>query len=81
MLIVCDFTGVYEEDVIQSKDKKKLGIVVRAYDDSDESEESDEEEDDEKLEKGKVMVGWYSPHPKWSDKDVEVVDENAVSFY
>ena len=75
-------SGVYEEDVIQSKDKKHLGIVVRAYqnDDSDgfSSDDMEEEEDEEKLSEGKVMIGWYSTNSKWSSKDTEVIDENKV---
>lgn len=77
--------GVYEEDVIQSKDKKHLGIVVKAYqnDDSDEysSDEEDEEEEEEKLTEGKVMIGWYSTNPRWKNKDTEVLDENKVGYY
>ena len=73
--------GVYEEDVIQSKDKKHIGIVVKAYQNDDSeysSDEEDEEEDEEKLTEGKVMVGWYSTNPKWSNRDTEILDEDKV---
>ena len=75
---------MYEEDVIQSKDKKHLGIVVKAYqnDDSDEysSDEEDDEEEEEKLTEGKVIIGWYSTNPRWSNEDTEVLDEDKVGW-
>jgi len=74
---------VYEEDVIRSKDKKKIGIVIRTAHDDDDSESSDSEteDEDEKLEPGKVMVGWYSMNTKWNDEtEVKVVDEKSIEL-
>lgn len=75
--------GVYEEDVIVTKDKKKIGIVLKAHrdDESDESEDSFDEDEDEKIEEGKVMIGWYSSNPRWNDEDTSVVDENTVCCF
>lgn len=69
--------------MVHSKNKKRLGVVVKAYqnDDSDDSDDSfDDDDEAEKVEEGKVLIGWYSLNPKWTDKDVEVVDEESVSF-
>ena len=77
------FSGVYDEDVIKSKDKKKVGIVLKTArnDDSDSEDLSTDEDDDEKVEVGKVMVGWYTQHAKWTNEDeVAIVDEESVCF-
>lgn len=77
------FIGVYDEDVVQSKSTKKIGIVIQTAHDDDSSDSDDStDEEEEKVEKGKIMVGWYTPNSKWSDPDeVKVVNENSVRCY
>lgn len=75
---------MYDEDVIQLKSSKKLGIVIKTCRD-DESSDDDSimsDEEDDKVEPGKVMVGWYNMKSRWNDgEEVEIVDESSVSSF
>ena len=67
--------------MVQSKDKKKIGIVVKTTRDDDSDEDSDSSEfEEDKVKEGHIMVAWYKTNNRWNDDDeVKVVNEDAVS--
>ncbi|XP_012556778.2 (E3-independent) E2 ubiquitin-conjugating enzyme isoform X1 [Hydra vulgaris] len=75
------WSGLFEEDVIQNKEKK-LGVVLKTVKNDEDSDDSENSSDDEheKVKEGKVMVAWYNPHSKWSDDEIKVVDENSIEL-